>query len=103
MIQILKKMEDGVLTFKMTGHLDENGSPVVEKELDQIVYDNIQTILFDLSAVDYISSIGIRTLIFAHKQAVKYNKTLKITALSPKGKNILEVVGLLPLFMDTKG
>lgn len=103
MIKIFKNIEDGVLTIKMSGHLDENGSPAVEKELDQIVYDNIQTILFDLGAVDYISSIGIRTLIFAHKQAVKNNKTLRITALSPKGRNILEVVGLLPLFMDKKG
>ncbi len=86
------------LRLALDGNFDENSSPAVEKRIEEILKWDIHTVLFDMSRVHYISSIGIRVLILAHKKAVKCGKRIVIGDMSAKAKEVLEMVGVLPLF-----
>jgi anti-anti-sigma factor len=48
--------------------------------------------------VRYLSSAGIRVLIIAHKKGKKNNKQITLGEISVKVKDVLDTVGILPLF-----
>lgn len=99
-MKIDKKYGEGnknVILF-LSGTLDETTAFMAEKELNDTVSGEAENITLDLSNVIYISSIGIRSLIVAHKKAIKYGKKLVIDNLSPKAREILSTVGILQLF-----
>ncbi|KJJ83232.1 anti-sigma factor antagonist [Candidatus Omnitrophus magneticus] len=88
---------NGSLTIYLDGNIDEATSPILEKEVEKIIVKNFNNIYFDLNKVNYISSLGIRVLIVAYKKGVKLGKIVAIKEISAKAKEILEVVGVLPL------
>lgn len=91
------------LTLLLDGNFDEMSSPEIEEKIDEALTKDITTITFDMSNVHYISSVGIKVLIVAHKKAVKLGKKIHIGKMSGKVRDIIEVVGILPLFGPSKG
>jgi len=70
------------LTLIMSGALDENSADKAEKELSELMTTDVENISLDLSPVNYISSIGVKALIVAHKRAVKYGKIITVRPTS---------------------
>ncbi len=69
--------EGTALTMKLEGRLDTITAPDLETEL-KYGLNGIETLVFDLSALDYISSAGLRVLLFAHKtMSAKDGMTVK--------------------------
>jgi len=85
----------------MHGIFDESTSPNIEDKISEVMGWAVKKISLDMENVKYISSAGIRILIIAHKKAVKSGKNLVIAGMSEKVKEILETVGILPLFRST--
>lgn len=54
------------LTFALEGRLDTTTAPQLEKELRQAV-EGVTDLTFDLAALEYISSAGLRVLLAAQK------------------------------------
>ena len=54
------------LTFALEGRLDTTTAPQLEKELRQAV-EGVTDLTFDLAALEYISSAGLRVLLAAKK------------------------------------
>ena len=81
---IAKTLEGSDLFVRLNGRLDTMTAPDLEAELSAS-FDGAETLTFDLGGLDYISSAGLRVLLFAHK------------AMSKKGgmkvKNVNEIVG----------
>ena len=102
-MNIYKTAEGEKLRLVIDGNIDEATSPGLEKEMNAILEKGTKVIALDLGKVNYISSIGIRVLIMAHKIAVKSGKSITITNISGKAKEILEIVGILPLFSCPRG
>ena len=61
-----KKMEDGVLTYTLTGRLDTVTSPELESDMKHSL-DGVQKLLMDFSGLEYLSSSGLRVLLAAQK------------------------------------
>ena len=99
-MKVKQTVEGKSLVMSFEGKLDENSSAAVEEEFDRILAGEYETVQLDLSAIAHISSIGIRTLIVAHKKAVKQGKRIIIKSMSAKSREMLEIVGILPLFTD---
>lgn len=98
-MRIHEDMIDGVLKLSFVGSLDETSAQEVERHVtEKLNLDETNDILFDLSNVKYISSIGIRSLIIAHKHALKLGKKIIIGDMSDKARDILTTVGVLPIF-----
>ena len=89
------------VTLSLDGNFDEHSSPYIESKLMTMIESpDIESISFNMDGVKYISSAGIRVLIVAHKRAIKNGKNISIGAMSPKVKEIIDVVGILPLFVS---
>lgn len=65
-MNILKEQNGSELVIKLEGRLDTSTSPQLEEEL-KTALDGIGALAFDLSALEYISSAGLRVLLSAQK------------------------------------
>lgn len=95
-MNIEKDIKNTVLTFKLSGRLDTNSSPSLEKEVENIE-SSIRSIIFDFKNLEYISSAGLRILIQTKK---KYGD-VKIINFNNDIKQILEMTGILGFFINT--
>ena len=88
---INKTQNGNALTIALEGRLDTTTAPELEQELKQSL-DGVEALTFDFSKVDYISSAGLRVLLFAQK--AMYSKgSLKVTHANELVKEVFEVTG----------
>ena len=80
---INKTQEGSVLTVALEGRLDTTTSPELETELKSSL-DGITELIMDLEKLDYISSAGLRVLLWAQK-TMNQNGSMVV-------KNVSEVV-----------
>ncbi len=89
------------LTMILEGNIDESTTDAFSGKLSEAIADNYDNVFIDMEHVGYISSIGIGALMLAHKKAVKSGKRIIIENISSKAHDLLNVVGVLPLFTLT--
>lgn len=54
------------MTIALTGRLDTTTAPLLEQELQNNLA-GVESLIFDLQALEYISSAGLRVLLYAQK------------------------------------
>lgn len=91
MLNIEKAIEKGKAVFTLEGRLDTTTAPALEKELKGAL-DGVSELTLDFSALDYISSAGLRVLLSAQKLMNKQGK-MKITHVNDIIQEIFEVTG----------
>ncbi|MCR4653576.1 MAG: STAS domain-containing protein [Eubacterium sp.] len=79
------------LTVELKGELNVGTSPELEQALKGKL-EEVDKLIFDLSGLEYISSAGLRVLLFSH-QTVSKNGTMIIRNLTDEVKDIFEVTG----------
>ncbi|MBQ5311586.1 MAG: STAS domain-containing protein [Oscillospiraceae bacterium] len=79
------------LTIAVGGHLDTTTAPELEAELKNSL-PGAQSLVIDLSALDYISSAGLRVLLYAHK-AMSGKGGMKVTNVNEVVSEVFEVTG----------
>ena len=67
-MNIEKKLENGSLTFALTGRLDTTTSPQFEEALF-LAFDEAEEIVLDFAKLTYVSSAGLRILLMGQKAA----------------------------------
>ncbi|SEA67654.1 anti-sigma B factor antagonist/stage II sporulation protein AA (anti-sigma F factor antagonist) [Oribacterium sp. KHPX15] len=87
---ITKSLNGTEETFKVEGRLDTLAAPALLDELEQMD-DHVDSVVFDFSELEYISSMGLRALVIASK---KVNGALVIKNVSPRIMSILSTTGL---------
>jgi anti-sigma B factor antagonist len=88
----INKQQNGTaLTLAVEGRLDTITSPELEAALKESL-EGIDALTFDFSALDYISSAGLRVLLSAQKQMNKQG-SMKVTGVSEIIMEIFEVTG----------
>jgi anti-anti-sigma factor len=80
------------------GRLDAATSPGVEKRLLALVAQSETRIAFDLSALSYISSLGLRVLLVVAKQVQVGGGRLALATLNDSVREIFELAGFTQLF-----
>lgn len=66
-MEITSKREEGKVTMEITGWLDTQTAPQLGEALSQLD-DNVTSLVFDFSKLEYISSAGLRQVIVAYKK-----------------------------------
>jgi anti-sigma B factor antagonist len=95
----------GAYVISCVGKLDTETSPLLEKEVKQVLQKSPQLIAFDLERLDYMSSAGVRVLIVAHKAMRDSRGKVVLLKLQPQIKKVLEIINALPdqrIFRDMK-
>jgi anti-sigma B factor antagonist len=84
------------LVLSITGRLDTNSAPFLEKKLQQCEGD-ITELSLDFLKLTYISSLGLRVILHTQKSMKEQGKTLLIKNMSPYIREIFEMSGLINL------
>ena len=92
-MNITKNAADTALTLVLEGRLDTTSSPQLEAELKRSIAD-ITELVFDMNALDYISSAGLRVLLAAQKVMNKQGKMI-IRGANQNIMEIFEVTGFV--------
>ena len=91
MLNITKNINETELTVALTGRLDTTTAPELEKELKASL-DGVTTLVIDMTALDYISSAGLRVLLSAQKIMNKQGE-MKVVHVGETIMEIFEVTG----------
>ena len=94
-MQIVKGLENGILTLKVSGRLDTNTSPELEAEL---MFDGVKEIVFDLSGLEYISSAGLRVLMTAQKAMMTCDGKMSVVNPNSVVKGVFDITGMSSVF-----
>ncbi len=91
MMKISKSLNGTSLTLALEGRLDTLTAPELEKELDESMKD-VNELTLDLSALEYISSAGLRALLSEHKKMSRKGG-MKVTNVNELVSEVFEVTG----------
>ncbi len=89
-MEITKTLEGNVCKLALRGRLDTTTAPELEAELKNSL-EGIESLEFDLSELDYISSAGLRVLLFAQKSMM--GKTMVVRNVKPEIMEVFEITG----------
>jgi len=92
-MEIAKTVEGGCTNLVLSGRLDTLTSGELAEELDKLFAGSICDLVFDFSALDYVSSAGLRVLLMAQKKCSAAGKTMKIVGANENIKEIFEITG----------
>lgn len=87
-----------VSVVKVVGRVDSATAPDLEKSLQGLVDSDRNQIVLDLQETEYMSSAGLRVLVTMLKAAKKNGGDLRLSQLSLRVKEVLELSGLTPVF-----
>lgn len=89
-MKIEKKVEK--LTVMLTGRLDTTTAPQLEEELKGPVTEAAELTL-DFSELEYISSAGLRVLLWANKSMAKRDGTMVIKGANDEVREVFTITG----------
>ena len=81
----------------LSGRLDTTTCSEFEQSLLAIFNTLSTAILIDFTALDYISSSGLRVFLVAAKRAKQSNGSLTLCAMSPAIKHVFAISGFLKI------
>ncbi len=84
---------------KTEGRIDSNTAPELRDTFEAITNDGRFRIVFDMSEVTFISSVGVWVLLETQKTCKRYNRgDLVISNVNEKIQHTLDLAGLLSFF-----
>ena len=92
----VKEEKTGLYVVAPTGRLDTDTAPEFEKRLQGILSKEVRAVRFDMAALSYISSMGIRALFKAFKALRQQKAMFVMVGLQPQIKKVLEIAQALP-------
>ena len=92
---IEKNLNGKELTVAITGRLDTTTAPQLEAEFKQNI-DGIEKLILDFSALEYLSSAGLRVLLSAQKVMNKQGEMI-IKNVNETINEIFEVTGFIDI------
>ena len=93
----VEKKNDVVLCI-IDGEININNSPELRKTFEAVIKRGDKKVVVDFSAVSYIDSSGLATLIEMFQRLKKIGGSLRFSNMEQKVKNIFEITKLHKLF-----
>ena len=87
---IEKNVQGGTEELRLSGWLDTQSCPLLEKEIS-LLGEDISTLVFDCSGLEYISSGGLRLIVTAYKQM---KGALTLRHVSDEIMGVIRMTGL---------
>jgi anti-anti-sigma factor len=82
------EIKDTTATFTLSGRLDAVNAPALAEELKKLIGKQLQKVIFDTANLTYISSAGLRAIVFAKQ---KLGTAPEVIVLKPK-PDVIEVI-----------
>lgn len=79
----------------LSGRLDGLASPALEQKVDALVASGVRAVVFDCSALVYVSSAGLRAFLTSAKKLKAAGGKASFAALTPPVQEVFELSGFL--------
>ena len=83
---------DNAATFTLTGELDASAAPTFREKIESASAAHVQKLVLDMSDLEYMSSAGLRVLIYA-KQKMGVGVDIVLVGTQPMVQDTLEKTG----------
>src|SRR5258707_7953389 len=93
-MDITTRTLNDVTVVAIAGHLDSNTSPEAQKALDGILAGGGKKVVVDFTALDYISSAGLRVLLGTAKRLSGAGGALHLFGLNQTVREVFQISGL---------
>jgi anti-anti-sigma factor len=81
----------------LEGRLDTETVEILDKELETLLAQDVKVLVFDLAALDYISSAGLRSLFGAQKTMGQRGGEALLLNPQPQVQKVFDIVKAVPL------
>ena len=92
-MEITHRLENEILIIAIDGRLDAATATIADETIKETLAENTNRLLFDLSALEYLSSGGLRVILGAAKEIRRREGKVVLAALKPYVYEIFEVSG----------
>lgn len=92
-MNIASRTQDGVTVVGVQGSLDSNTSPAAQAALDEILAAGGKRVALDFTALDYISSAGLRVLLGTAKKLNGSGGALRLFGLNQSVREVFDISG----------
>ena len=96
-----EKRKEGFYLVAVGGRLDSNTYPQFEEKVTELLTNHAQLVTFDMEALEYISSMGLRAIFRARETIKAQNGNIVLTKLQPQVARVFELANRLrhvPIF-----
>lgn len=87
-------INDSIIKIALTGRLDLQGNQTIEMKLTSLAATKKAGVVIDMSGVEFLASIGMRTLISNAKAQASRGGELVLCNLQPLVKDVLSTSGV---------
>jgi anti-sigma B factor antagonist len=87
-----------VVVATLTGDLDSRSAPGAQDDLTALLTDHGRLVV-DLTAVPYMSSAGLRTMLLLYRQAQRCDCRVALVGLSGELRTVMDSTGFLDFFV----
>ena len=95
MLNVVKEANGDVLTVRLEGKLNTTAAVDLDFELRQAL-PGVKELVFDLEKLEYITSAGLRVLLFAEKTMAEQGK-MSVRNVNPEILKILKMTGMVKM------
>lgn len=92
-MNITEQTKNDVVIFVIEGRIDSEGAVDLDLALQEAVSSEKYKLILDMTNVRYINSAGLRTLADVLTRTQENSGDLKLVALTPKVRRVLQIVG----------
>ena len=93
------RQHQGVVIVDLDGKLTAGlGDQILRETIDELLAENWQKILINLSQVSFIDSAGVGELVAGLRTAQRFGAALKVVNTSERVQSALYMAKLLPIF-----
>lgn len=92
-MKITTREDKGITIFSLEGRVDSEGAVQLDDVLQSSLDNNNFKLVLEMSQVQYINSAALRTLADVITRSQEHEGDLKLVALQPKVKRVLQIVG----------
>jgi len=97
-MEINTKKENNISIIAVKGRMDAVSSPVFEKDISALIAQGENTFIINVSALEYISSAGLRSILTIAKHLKKLNGEIIFTGLQGTVEEVFKISGFQSLF-----
>lgn len=97
-MDIVTRTQNDVTIVAFQGSLDSKTSPQAHQALDGILAGGSRKLLIDFTALDYISSAGLRVLLAAAKRLSGAGSALRLFGLNESVREVFQISGFSTIF-----
>ncbi len=97
-MQIQQDTVQGAIVVAPAGRIDSTTADALDAHLLRLAFPALPRLVIDFSAVDYISSAGLRVMLSLAKRMREKKGRLTLCGLGDGVRQVFELAGFLPLF-----